>query len=210
MKRNLTSGDTLSKLIDIPIYIGLIVLTTVVAIIPNAVAYGWAWDGPLAGWDFILAVVGFLVIGLMMALSLVWAIIRPKKPVWLFRFRFAAVPTFFVLYLLVLTFFGGTDASRGRGLVDRLDRVTPLDSLQSWAIKSISAGQPISIDSLPPEVKQTLPPLAQVSVYDDFLVISWYNIFIHVGPPDYEIEPLGETFFLEKVQPGIWVDIQIK
>ena len=193
----------MNRRVQLVIYVGSVVIVYALVVIPHVLEFGWAWGWPGAGLGFAVSLLGSALTIAAGVLALVLVLALPKQPRLSLLVRIAAVPLILIGPGLVFGLFGGLATSQGRGLASRVRNVTPVDSLQKWAVAELK-GSGASL--LPPEVARTLPSHAEIENREDHIVVRWYDRGLLVGAPDFR--PQQQTFFRAKVRPGVYVYVE--
>jgi hypothetical protein len=181
-------------------YGAVLALVYGLAVMPHVLEYGWAWGWPGGNAGFAVAILGSAVTLLMGLVAIVCVIVMPKRPRWRAVARLVAVPVIVLGPGIVFNAFGGLATSLGRGLAARVRTATPLDSLQTWAVRAAHESPP---SPLPDDVAKTLPPRPTVTYAEDHVTLQWYDRGIAVGSREFRSR--GRSFFDCEIRPGVYV-----
>lgn len=185
---------------QVVIYGACIILVYALAIAPHLLEYGWAWGWPGAWLNFPNSLLSLVITVVDGILSLVLVLVLFMRPRAALLLRILAVPLILVGPPVVFGLFGGLATSVGRGLAARVSKVTPIDSLQKWAVARQNGS---AAEALPPEVARTLPPRPRIEYRGDHVAVAWYDRGLLVGTP--EFRPRQASFFEAEVRPGVYV-----
>ncbi len=177
-----------------------VIILYALAVVPHALEYGWAWGWPGAGLGFPIALLGSACAIPAGVAAVVCVLVRPKQPRIALLLRIVAIPVIVVGPGIVFDHFGGLATSEGRGLAARVRDVTPVESLQRWAVGVLHGSKDAP---LPAEVASTLPQRPRIQCRGDHVVLSWYDRGLFIGPP--EFRPSHKSFFEAQIRPGVYV-----
>ena len=186
------------------LYAVLLITVYTLAVLPHIQAYGGGF-----GSGFGVALVGLLVAIVSGVIAIVLAGMRPRRPRRAFLFRLAAIPLLMIGPEMVSWKLGALATNEGRGYSARVRKLMPLDRLQDWAVKGLTASpHPALPEDMALVFKRCFLSEPRIHWGDGDVTLSVYHSGMVIGARDYTLHEA--PFYLEAIRPGVYVYVTEK